>query len=131
MATATRHEETSAQLLSQADQKFQEGHLTQAADKAWEAVAHYVNSVAKARGWPNESHRDLRRNARRLLEFTPNTDDNMRKFIHVNVTHVNYFNDELDTRSVQLAVRDARTLVAAMRKVESKLDEVDGIAPQH
>ena len=35
------------------------GDLLQASKKAWGAVAHYLKSVAKYRGWQNRTHRDL------------------------------------------------------------------------
>ena len=122
MTTAARHQQTSARLLAQANQAFRKGHLTQAADKAWEAVAQYVNSVAKARGWPDESHRDLRSNARKLLQLIPDTDDNMTKLSHVYVIHLNYFDDHVYADDIELVVRDARTLVNAMREAEQKME---------
>ena len=59
MATTTRHGEFSARLLDHADEEFEKGDMIQASEKAWGAVAHYVKSVAKARGWPDGSHRDM------------------------------------------------------------------------
>ena len=50
MATTIRHEEISGRFLHHADEEFEKGDMLQASEKAWGAVAHYVKSVAKARG---------------------------------------------------------------------------------
>ena len=76
MATTTRHEEISDRFLEHAREEFDKGDMLQASEKAWGAVAHYVKSVAKARGWPDGSHWDIANNARKLLDLTPDPDGN-------------------------------------------------------
>ena len=93
--------------------------MLQASEKAWGAVAHYVKSVAKANGWADGSHRDIASNARRLLDRTPDPDDNRSKFAVINTLHVNFYDEDLDPKDVNLGIRHARTLVEAMRAVES------------
>lgn len=43
MTAATRHRETSAAFLLQAEAELEGGQLLQAPEKAWGVVAHYVN----------------------------------------------------------------------------------------
>ena len=47
MATTARHQEISDQFLSDAEVEFQRGDLLQASEKAWGAVAHYIEAVAQ------------------------------------------------------------------------------------
>ena len=68
MATAEQHRAISSQFLDQAEGEFQKGDLLQASEKAWGAVSHYVNFVARLQGWPLGSHRDLIRNANDLIQ---------------------------------------------------------------
>ena len=121
MATTTRHEEISSRFLDQADEEFEKGDMLQASEKAWGAVAHYVKSVAKARGWPDGSHRDIADNARRLLDRTPDPGGNRTKFALINVLHVNFYEEELDPVDVKLGIGHARALLDAMREAEPSL----------
>ncbi len=121
MATTTRHEEISSRFLDQADEEFEKGDMLQASEKAWGAVAHYVKSIAKVRGWPDGSHRDIADNARKLLDRTPDPDRNREKFALINMLHVNFYEEELDPRDVELGVRHARALIDSIREAESRL----------
>ena len=58
-AEIENHRQVSDTLLQQAEEEFEAGDLIQASEKAWGAVAHYLKSVAKFRGWPNRTHADL------------------------------------------------------------------------
>ena len=126
MATSTRHGEISARLLDHADEEFEKGDMIQASEKAWGAVAHYVKSVAKARGWPDGSHRDIADNARRLLDLTPDPVGNRMIFSHINRLHVNFYEEELDPEDVRIGVGLARTLIDAMREAEPRLEGTVG-----
>ena len=121
MATTQRHEEISDRFLDHAEAEFERGDMLQAPEKAWGAIAHYVKSVAKARGWPDGSHRDIADNARRLLDLTPDPDGNRDKFALINVLHVNFYEENLDPRDVERGIRYARALIDAMREAESRL----------
>ena len=121
MATTTRHEEISSRFLDHADEEFERGDMLQASEKTWGAVAHYVKSVAKARGWPDGSHRDIADNARRLIDLTPDPDGNRTKFALINILHVNFYEEELDSKDVKLGIGHARALIDAMREAESSL----------
>jgi hypothetical protein len=121
MATTARHEEISDRFLDQADEEFERGDLLQASEKAWGAVDHYVKSVAKTRGWPDGSHRDIADNARRLLDRTPDPNGNRTKFALINVFHVNFYEEELDSKDVKLGIGHARALIDAMKEAESSL----------
>ena len=47
VVTAEQHREISAQFLDHAEDEFRKGDLLQASEKAWGAVSHHVNSVAR------------------------------------------------------------------------------------
>jgi uncharacterized protein (UPF0332 family) len=59
VVTVERHREISAQFMHQAEEEFGKGDLLQASEKAWGAVSHFVNSVARERGWSMGTHRVL------------------------------------------------------------------------
>ena len=115
MATTTRHEEISSRFLDQADEEFEKGDMLQASEKAWGAVAHYVKSVAKVRGWSDGSHRDIAENARKLLDRTPDPHGNRDKFSHINLLHINFYEEVFDPEDVERGIRHARVLIDAMR----------------
>ena len=49
VATAEQHREISTQFLEHAEDELRKGDLLQASEKAWGAVSHYVNSIARQR----------------------------------------------------------------------------------
>ena len=122
MATTQRHEAISAVFLDHAEAEFEKGDMLQASEKAWGAVAHYVKSVAKANGWSNGSHRDIAVNARRLLDLTPDPEGNRKRFALINMLHVNFYEEDLDSKDVEVGIRDARLLIDAMTEAESMVD---------
>ena len=115
MSTAARHQEIS--------DEFEKGDLVQASEKVWGAVAHYVKSVARKHGWPNRSHPDVRKNATRLIDLTDNPRQNGLLFKSMENPHINFYQDTYADRpqDVKFGIKDARTLVAAMKTAESRL----------
>ncbi len=71
VATAAQHREISTQFLEHAEDELRKGDLLQASEKAWGAVSHYVNSVARQRNWPLGSHRLLIENTNKLINDDP------------------------------------------------------------
>ena len=118
MATTERHEAISAVFLDHAEAEFEKGDMLQASEKAWGAVAHYVKSVAKANGWSDGSHRDIAVNVRRLLDLTPDPEGNRKRFALINMLHVNFYEEDLDPKDVEVGIRDARWLIDAMKATE-------------
>jgi hypothetical protein len=124
MATTTRHGEISMRFLEHAGEEFEKGDMFQASEKKWGAVAHFVKSVAKARGWPDGSHRDIAVNARKLMDLTPDPGGNRDKFGLINLLHINFYEEALDPEDVKRGIGHARVLIDAMREAESRLDRV-------
>ena len=122
MATTERHEAIRAVFLDHAEEEFEKDDMLQASEKAWGAVAHYVKSVAKANGWSDGSHRDIAVNARRLLDLTPDPEGNRKRFALINMLHVNFYEEDLDPKDVEVGIRDARLLIDAMREAEATVD---------
>lgn len=121
MATTSRHAELSSQLLEHARIELQGGDTIQAAEKAWGAVAHFVKAIAVARGWPNETHRHLLSNARRLLHLTPDSDLNMVRLSAVRQLHHNFYEDHLDPTDVLVHIDAAEKLLDALREATRNL----------
>ena len=66
--TVEEHIQTALTFLDQSDQEFGANDILQGSEKLWGAVAHATIAVAKLRGWPTDSHRNLVDAARGLAE---------------------------------------------------------------
>ena len=66
--TVEEHIHTAMTFLEQSEQEFEAGDILQGSEKLWDAVAHATIAVAKQRGWPTDSHRNLVDAARNLAE---------------------------------------------------------------
>ena len=100
---------------------MQTGDLLQASEKAWGAVAHYVKSVAADRGWPSETHRDVNRNARKLITVTDQPELNTVRLGAVNGLHQNFYEDWFDRGTVIENVAAADALLVALREATDRL----------
>ena len=118
MATTSRHTELSNQLLGHARIELEGGDTIQAAEKAWGAVAHFVKAIAVAQGWPNETHRHLLSNARRLLDLTPDPDLNLVRLSAVRQLHQNFYEDDLDPADVSVHIDAAEELLDALKEAD-------------
>ena len=120
MVTAEQHREISAQFLDHAEDEFRKGQLLQASEKAWGAVSHYVNYIARQRGWPLGSHRRLIDNANNLISRDPANAEHRRRLLRsVEALHANFYNAFLDEESVREGVQDARELIRALEDLNA------------
>ena len=114
-AEIDNHLEVSDRFLQDARFEYERGDLPQASEKAWGAVAHYLKSEAKFRGWPNESHRDLVDVA---YDLALETDDPGRVdvlFGEMNFMHVNFYEDKYGDRQVSSGIDAAAELISRLR----------------
>ena len=113
-AEIENHREVSDRFLQDARFEYERGDLPQASEKAWGAVAHYLKSEAKFRGWPNESHRDLIDVA---YDLALETDDPVRVdvlFGEMNFMHVNFYEDKYGPRQVSSGIDAAAELISRL-----------------
>lgn len=121
--TAQRHEEICDQFLAHAREELASGDLLQAAEKAWGAVSHCVNSIAKQRGWPVGTHRLTINNARRLIDADPDPDQSDRLRLQLQAAqllHRNFYEELMTADDVAEGISDAAQLVAALRRLASE-----------
>ena len=115
VVTSEKHREISAQFLDHAEDEFRKGDLLQASEKAWGAVSHYVNSVARRRDWPMGSHKNLQNNATKLIGRDPDHASDRRRLLRsVEALHANFYGAVLDEDSVREGIEDARELIRAL-----------------
>ena len=115
-AEVANHTETSERFLRHAGDEFERGDLPQASEKAWGAVAHYVKSVAKQRGWPNRSHSDL---SDIVVDLAQETDDPDRVLIlyrSVGALHTNFYENWLSHAMVGGGIEDAAELISRLEE---------------
>ena len=114
MATTSRHREIVSSSLEYARAELRRGDLLQASEKAWGAVAHDVKSIAKEHGWNADSHSDVNRSARRLIQLTDDPEGNGRRLRSVNALHANFYEDFFTEDDVREGIEDAQQLVRSM-----------------
>ncbi len=115
VATAEQHLSISSQFLEHADDEFRRGELLQASEKAWGAVSHYVNAIARQRGWPLGSNNHLIENARKVFSWDPTNAAHYRRLLRsVEALHANFYQAVLDEESVGEGIEDAKELVRAL-----------------
>ena len=109
-----KHTDTSERFLRHAEEQFERGDLPQASEKAWGAVAHYVKSVAKQRGWRNRSHTDL---SDIVVDLAQETDDPSRilnLYRSVGALHTNFYENWLSDSMVGGGIEDAMELISRL-----------------
>lgn len=115
VATAAQHREISIQFLEHAEDELLKGDLLQASEKAWGAVSHYVNSVARQRNWPLGSHSRLIENTNKLINDDPVNASHKRRLLRsIQALHANFYQAILDEDSVAEGIQDAKELIRTL-----------------
>ena len=124
MATATieaaKHLDASRVLFHNAQVELDKGDVLQASEKAWGALAHYIKSVAEARGWENSQHADIMRIAHALVNTTGSPERQRRRLRSARTLHVNFYEDEEPPESIQEGINDVTKLLAGLKAAESR-----------
>ena len=110
------HLKISERLLDHAYEQYEAGDLIQASEKAWGAVAHYLKSEAKFRGWRNRSHADLTDIAMDLAQETNEPQYIMRLYRSVSDLHQNFYEDWYLDYVVVGGIDDARELLDRLER---------------
>ena len=111
-----RHEETSDRFIGHASDWYVKGDLPQASEKAWGAVAHYLNAVAKSRGWSNSSsHQDISEIADDLAVETDDPGRVRSLYISAEGLHRNFYEDRMPDAMVGRGIEDAMELLELLR----------------
>ena len=121
-----RHLEISDLLMGYAVAEFETGQPFLASEMAWGAVAHYLKSIAKYRGWRNETHQDLRDIARDLAYETEDSDTIGDLYDSVGRLHSNFYEDRLSYSQVSDGMSEAEELI---RRLESRNQPPPAIRP--
>ncbi len=120
MATPDQHRKISAQFLDHAEDELRKGDLLQASEKAWGAVSHSVNAIARQRGWPLGSHRHLIENANELINREPDQAVSRRRLLRsVEALHANFYQAFLDDDSVRDGIEDAKELIRSLEHLNA------------
>ena len=120
VVTAEQHREISAQFLNHAEDELRKGDLLQASEKAWGAVSHYVNSVARQRSWPLGSHNRMIENANRLIRQDPAQAVHKRRLLRsIEALHANFYQAFLDEDSVRDGIEDAKELIGGLEGINT------------
>ena len=106
-----RHLEISDLLIRDAGEEFETGELFLVSEMIWGAVAHYLKSIAKYRGWPNETHRDLNDIATDLAYETEDPNRIVYLYESAGQLHVNFYEDWLSDAAVAKGMNDAEELI--------------------
>ena len=115
------HHDVSERLIAHARGALRDGDMIQASEKAWGAVAHLVRSVAEERGWRQQSHRDLHRNALAIIRSTDDARQNRVRLGVANGLHQNFYNDNYDTDMVRDSLGAVEELLDALQEARGRL----------
>ena len=74
-------------------EEYIRGDLLQASEKAWGAVAHYIQARAEEEGRACGNHKQILENARWLTKGDPAQND---AFLAIRFLHVNFYQDALN-----------------------------------
>ena len=113
-AEIENHLRISEKFLQHAYDQFEAGDMPQASEKAWGAVAHYLKSEAKFRGWRNTSHSDLSHIA---LDLAQETEDPARieeLYVMMEGLHTNFYEDRLPDGLVARGIDRAGELISRL-----------------
>ena len=113
-AEIENHIDTAERFLRHAEEEFEAGDLAQASEKAWGAVAHYLKSVAKFRGWRNTSHSDLSHIALDLAQETDNPARIEELYVMMEGLHTNFYEDRLPDSLVARGIDRAGELISRL-----------------
>ena len=111
-AEIENHIETAERFFRHAEEEFEAGDMPQASEKAWGAVAHYLKSIAKFRGWRNASHSDLSNIALDLAQETDNPARIEELYVMMEGLHVNFYEDRLPDGLVARGIGNAGELIS-------------------
>ena len=101
--------------MEHAEDELRKGDLLQASEKAWGAVSHHGNSVARQRNWPLGSHRLLIENTNKLISDDPANARHKRRLLRsIEALHANFYQAILDEDSVAEGIQDAKELIRTL-----------------
>ena len=112
------HIETAADFLARAHAYLANDELLQASEKGWGAAAQAVKTVAEARGWNHNGHRQLHQTVRRLVEETGQRDLRDR-FNAANTLHANFYDGFLEAEDISENLERVELLVEQLRPLAS------------
>ena len=115
-AEIDNHLKISDQLIQHAYEQFEAGDLIQASEKSWGAVAHYLKSVAKFRGWRNRSHADLTEIAEDLGYEADDQERIRDLFAYAERMHQNFYEDTYSHGQVGRGIDNARELIDRLER---------------
>ena len=90
--------------------------MPQASEKAWGSVAHCLKSIAKRRGWRNQSHRDLSWIVNRLANESDDPHRIYTLYININSLHSNFYEDWFDYNTVRDGIAEAKEFVVRLER---------------
>ena len=121
MATPAEHELISERFLDHAEAEFEKGDMLQASEKGWGAVAHYVKSVAKARGMRDGAHWHINAAATELIKHLDDWRLPTIKLNSANGLHRNFYENDMTTEQVREGLDSARELIEDLKLAASRM----------
>ena len=111
-----KYAEISQRYISQADEEFERGDLSQASNKAWGAAAMALKGIAERRGWNHNRHGLLYDISGQMADELGRPDLRI-MFRSANAMHQNYYEDWMAADEVRDGIENAREYLAALEGV--------------
>jgi len=106
----------SEKYLAEAKEFLSKGDLVQASEKLWGASALAIKAVAAKRGLKLERHGSLW-SFMDTIAIETGDDDFIKLFYTANALHRNFYENEMKTKTVEIATRDIEKLIAKLREI--------------
>ena len=116
MATIEFHTHTSQILIQQTEDELRRGDRLQASEKAWEAAAHAVKSIAELHGWPHERHGHLY-DAIFMIRDSTGDKEIEALFRLAGGLHQNFYEGWYDEDAIETGITEVRRLIAKLDTV--------------
>ncbi len=108
----------SSSLLVHAREELANGHRLQAGEKAWGAVVQPIKAIAEQRGWPHESHRDVREVISQVaLEYGFDHDQSDAISQAYWIGHENFYENKYSTESLTSMIERVEDIVPYLNQL--------------
>ena len=114
-----KYADMSRRYISQAEEEFQKGDLSQASNKAWGAAAMALKGIAERRGWNHNKHGLLYDISGQMADELARPELRI-MFRSANAMHQNYYEDWMAADEVLDGIENAKTYLQALEAAMSE-----------
>ena len=108
------HEERSAELLAEAQEKLRRNSIALACENAWGAVAHCVRAISERKGWDHNKRSLINVNAMKLLSAEPVDRQAVTHFLTVWSLQNTFYEDWVEPLVADIGIKAAEQVIRTL-----------------